>query len=335
LAGTLTLALLFLSACSSPAATDNEQVSEKDKIVIRFSHVVGEDTPKGQAVRMFAKLMKERTNGKVEIQVFSNSSLYKDSEELDALHQGRVQMIAPALSKLSNVVPELGIFDLPYLYPDLDGYHKVFDGKIGTLLSDSVAKHNMVPLGYWDSGLKQFTTNLRPIRKPADLNGSSMRIMPSTILDHQFNLLQVKPVQTDFNDVYAALEQGRIQGQENTISNIYSKKFYQVQRYMTLSDHGYLGYLVLIDQKFWNRLPEDVRVTLKDTMDEVTRWQRQQSIKIEQDKLKEIEKCNCIQTIKLSADDKAEWRKYFQPLYNDMEKRLGSGLFRELQLRPW
>lgn len=334
LAGTLTLALLLLAACS-PAAIDNEQVSEKDKIVIRFSHVVGEDTPKGQAVRMFAKLMKERTNGKVEVQVFSNSSLYKDSEELDALHQGRVQMIAPALSKLSNVVPELGIFDLPYLYPDLEGYHKVFDGKIGSVLSDSVAKHNMVPLGYWDSGLKQFTTNLRPIHKPADLAGSSMRIMPSTILDQQFNLLQVKAVQTDFNDVYTALEQGRIQGQENTISNIYSKKFYQVQRYMTLSDHGYLGYLVLIDQKFWNRLPADIRTTMRDTMDEVTRWQRQQSIKIEQDKLKEIEKCNCIQISKLSAADKAEWRKYFQPLYSDMEKRLGSDLFRELQLQTW
>jgi C4-dicarboxylate-binding protein DctP len=251
------------------------------------------------------------------------------------VHQGRVQMIAPALSKLSGVVPELGVFDLPYLYPDLDGYHRVFDGKIGSVLSASVAKHNMVPLAYWDSGLKQFTTNLRPISKPTDLNGSTMRIMPSAILDHQFSLLQVKPVQTDFNDVYTSLAQGRIQGEENTISNIYSKKFYQVQRYMTLSDHGYLGYLVLIDQKFWNQLPEDIRTTLRDTLAEVTSWQRQQSVKIEQDKLKQIESCNCIQINRLSAADKSEWRRYFQPLYSEMQKRLGSELFQQLQLPAW
>ncbi|WP_216640716.1 DctP family TRAP transporter solute-binding subunit [Effusibacillus lacus] len=326
--------LTLLSACSSNKATDYEQISENDKIVIRFSHVVGEDTPKGQAARLFAKLVKERTKGKVEVQVFSNSSLYKDSEELEALAQGRVQMIAPALSKLSDLVPELGVFDLPYLYSDLDGYHKVFDGKIGSLIADSVESKNMVSLAFWDSGFKQFTSNLRPIRKPEDLTGSTMRIMPSSVLDQQFSLLRVNPVQINFNDVYLALEQGKIHGQENTISNIYSKRFYRVQKYMTLSDHGYLGYLVVIDKKFWNRLPVEIQKVIKETMNEVTAWQRNQAVQIEKDKLKEIQDCRCIEITGLTADEKAAWRQLFRPLYQEMEQRLGSTFFSELQLQP-
>ncbi|MFN3284169.1 MAG: DctP family TRAP transporter solute-binding subunit, partial [Pseudothermotoga sp.] len=240
LAALLSLLMLVLVPACAPKPIDYEQVSPDDKIVIRFSHVVGEDTPKGQAARLFAKLMKERTNGKVEVQVFSNGSLYKDSEELNALSEGDVQMIAPALSKLSSLVPELGVFDLPYLYPNLDGYHKVFDGKTGKVIAKSLEKQNMVSLGFWDSGFKQFTSNVQPIRNPQDLAGTTIRIMPSAVLDDQFNLLQVRPVEMNFNDVYLALAQGKIHGQENTVSNIYTKRFYKVQNYMTISDHGYL-----------------------------------------------------------------------------------------------
>ncbi len=328
--------LLFLGlfAACAPTAVDHEQVSESDKIVIRFSHVVGEDTPKGQAARLFAKLMKERTNGKVEVQVFSNGSLYKDSEELNALAEGHVQMIAPALSKLSNLVPELGAFDLPYLYSDLDGYHRVFDGQIGQAIARKLEKHNMLLLAAWDSGFKQFTNNLRPIREPQDMAGLTMRIMPSAVLGQQFNLLQVRPIEMNFNDVYLALEQGKIQGQENTISNIYSKRFYKVQNYMTLSDHGYLGYLVVIDRTFWNRLPAGVQSVILETMREVTNWERTQAVKLEQAKLQEIYNCRCIQIERLTETQKAKWKQFYQPLYADMQQRLGQDFFRELNLTP-
>lgn len=325
------LTLLLIAGCSA-RATDYEQVGPDEKIVIRFSHVVGEDTPKGQAARLFAKLIKERTKGKVEVQVFSNGSLYKDSEELHALNKGHVQMIAPALSKVSGLIPELGVFDLPYLYPDLSGYHKLFDGIIGERLAQSVEKQNMIVLGFWDSGMKQLTNNVRPIRKPQDLAGTTMRIMPSTVLDQQFNLLEVHPVELNFNDVYLALSQGRIDGQENTISNIYSKRFYRVQKYMTLSNHGYLGYLVVMDKTFWNRLSPELQTIIRTAMHEVTQWQRQQAVLIERDKLREIQSCNCIEINELSKEEQREWKQFYQPLYQIMERRLGNEFLHELNL---
>lgn len=326
------LTVALLAAACAPKAVDHEQIGENDKIIIRFSHVVGEDTPKGQAARLFAKLMKERTNGKVEVQVFSNGSLYKDSEELEALQQGRIQVIAPTLSKLTHIVPELGAFDLPYLYSDLEGYHRVFDGTVGERIAKSLEKNNMIVLGFWDNGFKQFTNNVRPIRMPRDLAGTTMRIMPSAVLNDQFTLLQVHPVEINFNDVYSALEKGTIDGEENTISNIYTKRFYRVQKYMTLSDHGYLGYLVVIDKKFWNRLSPGLQRTIAQTMGEVTSWERTQAGKIEQAQLREIYNCNCIRIDTLSDAEKANWKRFYQPLYQEMEQKLGQEFFRELGL---
>lgn len=329
----LLLLVSTLVACS-PQATDYEQVSEKDKIVIRFSHVVGEDTPKGQAARMFAKLVNERTKGKVEVQVFSNSSLFKDSEELNALADGHVQMIAPALSKMSHVIPELGVFDLPYLYPDLAGYHKVFDGEVGNLLARSIDKNDMLLLAFWDSGMKQFTNNVRPVSLPQDLAGTTFRIMPSQVLNQQFNLLQVHPVPINFDEVYSALEHGKIQGEENTVSNIYSKRFYQVQKYMTLSDHGYLGYVVVMDKKFWQHLSPDIQSVIKQAMKEVTDWQRTQAVQLEQQKLQEIKACKCIQITQLHNVEKQQWKQSFQPLYQEVERQVGSDFFNKLNVNP-
>lgn len=323
------LLLILLPSCAS-MAKDEEQVSDKEKTVIRFSHVVGEDTPKGQAARLFAKLIKERSNGKVEIQVFSNGSLFKDSEELTALSKGYVQMIAPAFSKMNGTIPELGVFDLPYLFSDIYGYHHVFDGKIGKIIAQKLDEKNMVLLGIWDSGLKQFTNNLHPIRLPQDMSGLTMRIMPSSVLDEQFKMLGVHPVEMNFNDVYLSLEQGRIQGQENTLSNIYTKRFYRVQKYLTLSNHGYLGYLVVMEKTFWNKLTPDIQKVILDTMKEVTTWERQQSIKIDQDKLKEISSCNCIQIDRLSESEIATWKEFYQPLYQNMEHRLSDEFLNEL-----
>jgi tripartite ATP-independent transporter DctP family solute receptor len=325
--------LAILPSCQRPQteAFDYEQVSPNDKIIIRFSHVVGEDTPKGQAARLFAKLMKERTQGKVEVQIFSNGSLYTDVEELEALQKGEVQIIAPALSKASLLVPELGAFDLPYLYPKLEDYHKVLDGNVGSLLKQSVEKRGMVALAFWDSGFKHFTTNSKPIQLPEDLKGSVMRTMPSAVLDQQFILLQATPVEMNFNDVYLALEQQKIHGQENSISNIYTKRFYKVQKYMSLTEHGYLGYIVLMKQDFWNGLPPQIQKVIQETMKEVTDWERQQAVKIEETQLREIEKCECIKITRLTDAEKSYWKQFFQPLYQVMERRLGSGFLQELK----
>lgn len=327
----LFLLILLTSACS-PTAYDYEQVSKDEKIVIRFSHVVGEDTPKGQAARLFAKLIKERTNGQVEVQVFSNSSLYTDSEELEALMQGNVQIIAPALSKVNKIVPELGAFDLPYLYSELNEYHQVLDGDVGKLIKSSFDQKGFMAIAFWDSGFKQITNNVKPIRTPQDLANITLRIMPSAVLDQQFSKMNVKPIEMNFDDVYPALEKKQIDGQENSISNIYTKRFYKVQKYMTISDHGYLGYVVLMDKKFWSGLPPHVQDLITSTIQEVTTWQRQLALKIELEQLNDIYKCSCIEIEELSDVEKMTWKFFFHPIYQEMETRLGSDFFNKLRI---
>lgn len=326
--------LIFASACA-PLAIDYEQVSTNEKIIIRFSHVVGEDTPKGQAARLFAQMIKERTQGQVEVQVFPNSSLYKDSEELPALQQGQVQMIAPALSKVNKLVPELGVFDLPYLYPDLQDYHHVLDGEVGTLIKTSFENLGYKPIAFWDSGFKQFSNNSRPIHTPHDLANITMRTMPSSVLDQQFTLLNVKSIEMNFDDVYPSLEKKLIEGQENSISNIYTKRFYRVQNYLTISDHGYLGYVVLMSEQFWDQLSPDIQQIISTTMNDVTKWQRNKALDIEEEQLADIYRCECIHIQVLTDEQKALWKLFFQPLYINMEARLGTSFFNKLRVRRY
>ncbi|WP_126427795.1 DctP family TRAP transporter solute-binding subunit [Brevibacillus marinus] len=309
----LLLIALLLAACDR-TAIDYEQVSEAEKLIIRFSHVVGEDTPKGQAARRFAALMKERTNGRVEVQVFANGSLYSDYEELKALQEGYIQMIAPSLSKLSGIVPEAEAFDLPFLYPALTDYHRALDGAAGQRLQRMMEEKGLVPLAFWDNAFKQLTSSSRAIREPTDMQGMRVRIMPSAVLNGQFAMMGAKPLEMSFNDVYLALEKGQLDAQENTLSNIYTKRFYRVQRHLTISDHGYLGYLVLMNQSFWERLPDDIRRTLVETIREVTLWERQLAARLNQEQLAYIAACECIAIHKLSAEEKRRWREFFAPL---------------------
>ncbi|UFJ38906.1 DctP family TRAP transporter solute-binding subunit [Brevibacillus humidisoli] len=310
----LILAAALLVSCGRKA-TDYEQVSEAEKLIIRFSHVVGEDTPKGQAARRFAALMKERTNGRVEVQVFANGSLYSDYEELKALQEGYIQMIAPSLSKLSELAPEVEAFDLPFLYPSLTDYHRVLDGEAGRRLTEMIEQKGLVPLAFWDNAFKQFTSSPRPIHVPSDMQGMRVRIMPSKVLNKQFAMLGAKPLEMSFNDVYLALEKGQLDGQENTISNIYTKRFYRVQDHLTISNHGYLGYLVLMNGEFWERLPDEIRQTFVETIREVTLWERQMAEQINREQLDYIKACDCISIYRLTPDEKRHWKQFFQPLY--------------------
>lgn len=330
---TLLIALLaLLCAACGRKAIDYEQVSEAEKLIIRFSHVVGEDTPKGQAARRFAALMKERTKGRVEVQVFANGSLYSDYEELKALQDGYIQMIAPSLSKLSGIVPEVEAFDLPYLYPKLEDYHRALDGEAGQRLMEMIEARGFVPLAFWDNAFKQFTSSKRPIRQPADMTGMRVRIMPSSVLNKQFTMMGAQPMEMSFNDVYLALEKGQLDAQENTISNIYTKRFYRVQEYLTLSDHGYLGYLVLMNQSFWQRLPAEIRETLVETLREVTLWERQLAAQLNQEQLEQIMACKCIEMYSLPAEEKQRWRQFFAPLIAGERNRWDPVFVKALQL---
>ncbi len=311
---------------------DREQVNPGEKIVLKFSHVVAEDTPKGQAALRFARLVAERTGGRVEVQVFPDSVLYKDGEELTALEENKVQLIAPANSKLGEIFPELQIFDLPYAFASVEQAHRALDGEIGKKIAATIGKKNLLVLAYWDNGFKQMTNSRRPLIYPADFYGLTFRVMMnSNVLEEQFRSFGAKAVQLPFNEVYKALASGMLDGQENTASNIKSKKFHEVQRYLTISNHGFLGYVVLTNEKFWHSLPEDTRKILEETMAEVTAWERKEAQELNERDLAEIKASGKVKIHVQTEEERQVWKKVWEPLYDQFMPVIGPDLIEALR----
>ena len=219
-------------------------------IVIKFSHVVAPDTPKGKGAIRFKELAEQRTNGKVKVEVYPNSQLYKDKEEMEALQLGSVQMLAPSLSKFGPLgAKEFEVFDLPYILPDKAALRRVTQGDLGKRLFKKLESKGIVGLAYWDNGFKIMSAN-KPLREPADFRGLKMRIQSSKVLEAQFRALGAIPQVLAFSEVYQALQTGVVDGSENTPSNMYTQKHHEVQKYATLSDHGYISYAVIANKKF-------------------------------------------------------------------------------------
>src|SRR5262245_37080007 len=237
-------------------------------IVIKFSHVVAQDTPKGKGSLKFQELAEKYTNGRVKVEVYPNSTLYKDKEELEALQLGAVQMLAPSNSKFGPIgIKEFEVFDLPYILPDLKTLRKVTDGPLGTKLLKLLASKGMTGLAYCDNGFKQMSANKKLVA-PSDYKGLKFRIQSSKVLEAQFRALGASPQVIAFSDVYQALQTGVVDGQENTWSNIYTQKMHEVQKYATVTNHGYIGYVVIVNKKFWDGVPADVRSQLEKAMKE-------------------------------------------------------------------
>jgi len=327
--------IIFILTCTgcSQRVTDHEQVNPKDKIIIKFSHVVAENTPKGLAAQRFANIVHARTGGRVEVQVFPNSTLYADGEEMEALKSGAVQIIAPHTSKISDMFPKWQIFDLPFAFDNRLEVYAAVDGEIGKKLTKELPEQNLLALAFWDNGFKQMTNDVRPLIRPQDFRGLNFRVMiNSNVLKEQFRLLGARPVELPFNCVYKALQTGEVDGQENTMSNIYSKKFYQLQPYLTVSNHGYIGYVVITNKTFWEGLPPDIRNILKDVMAEVTQWERTQAAELNAKNYKQIKNLNCVEIHELTEEEKQVWKNTFKPLYNSFKPVIGEDLINNLNL---
>ena len=287
--------------------------------VLKFSHVVSENTPKGKAALFFEKRLEELSKGRIDVQVYPNSQLYKDKAVLKALKLDSVQMACPSFSKFGKFVPQLALFDLPFLFKDIDQLHKVQDSEVGQKLKDMVTAKGYVALDFWDNAFKQFTDAKRPLIHPQDAKGLKFRIMSSKVLEAQFKAVGANPQMMPFSEVYSALQQGVIDGQENTNSNIYTKKFYEVQKYMTVSNHGYLGYLVVMSKKFWNSLPDDLKAAVKQAMKEATAKERQWAVELDKSqfaKIKEYaDKTKKLEITVLTPDQRAEWKKVMSTIY--------------------
>ena len=253
-------------------------------IVIKFSHVVAVDTPKGQAAEYFKKLVEERSNGAIKVEVYPNSSLFNDKDVMTPLMTNAVQMAAPSFSKFTKFAPSLQLVDLPFLFNDADHLHKVLEGEVGQKMLDTVGQKGLVGLAFWDNGFKELSAN-KPLLTPADAEGLKFRIMSSKVLEAQFKAIDANPQVLPFSEVYSALQQGVVDACENPLSNFYTKKFYEVQSDLTLTNHGYLGYLVVTNKIFWNKLNDQQKALITQAMKEATKYGDDLALKMDKEYL--------------------------------------------------
>ena len=312
--------------------------AQQQPIVIKFSHVVAIDTPKGKGAERFKALAEERTRGRVKVEVYPNSQLYKDKEELEALQLGAVQMLAPSLAKFGPLgAREFEVFDLPYIFDNYDELHKVTQGPVGKSMLKKLESKGIIGLAYWDNGFKDMSAN-KPLRTPDDYKGLKMRIQSSKVLDAQMRALGANPQVMAFSEVYQALQTGVVDGTENPPSNLYTQKMHEVQKYLTLSDHGYLGYAVIVNKKFWEGLPADVRTALEGAMADATRYANDIARKENEDAIDAVRKSGKTQVIALSPAEKAALKKALVKVHKQAEDRIPRDLilsiYRETGYRP-
>ncbi len=294
-----------------------------EPISIKFSHVVAVDTPKGQAAEFFKKRAEELTQGKVVVEVYPNSQLYKDKEEMEALQLGAVQMLAPSLAKFGPLgVKDFEVFDLPFIFNSYEDLHKVTKGEVGQKLLSKLEPKGIMGLAYWDNGFKSFSANT-PIKTPDDLKGKKLRIQSSKVLEAQMQALKAIPQTMAFSEVYQALQTGVVDGTENPISNFYTQKMHEVQKHMSITDHGYLGYAVIVNKKFWEELPADIRGQLETAMKESTDYAN----KIAKDKndqdLEAVKASGKTEVYVPTAEERAAFRTALVPVHDKMADRIG------------
>ena len=302
----------------------------QEPILIKFSHVVASDTPKGKAALKFKELAEARTQGRVKIDVYANSALFKDKEELEALQLGVVHMLAPSLSKFGPLgAREFEVFDLPYIFDSYEHLRKVTDGPIGQALLAKLESRGILGLAYWDNGFKVMSAN-RPLRQPTDLKGLKMRIQPSTVIDSQMRALGAIPQVLDFSEVYQALRANVVDGTENPPSNLYTQRMHEVQKYVTVSNHGYLGYAVIVNKKFWKSLPADVRGALEAAMNDATRYGNDIAKKENDASLEQVKRLGKAKVITLTSTEKQEWKRALVPVHQQFMDKIGRGLIEEI-----
>jgi C4-dicarboxylate-binding protein DctP len=294
-----------------------------EPIVIKFSHVVAVDTPKGKAAEFFKKRAEELTAGKVKVEVYPNSQLYKDKEEMEALQIGAVQMLAPSLAKFGPLgVKEFEVFDLPYIFDGYDDLHKVTNGPVGKKLLEKLEPKGIKGLAYWDNGFKVFSSN-KPIKTVEDFKGQKMRIQSSKVLEAQMRALSVIPQVMAFSEVYQALQTGVVDGTENPPSNLYTQKMHEVQKYVRVSDHGYLGYAVIVNKAFWEGLPAEVRGQLEKAMVESTDYANKIAKEENDQSLEAVRKAGKTEVFTPTKEERAALRAKLIPVHQEVASRVG------------
>ncbi len=313
LAGATALAFTFASGATA-----------QDKIIIKFSHVVAPDTPKGKAAAKFEELAEAYTNGAVDIEVYPNSQLYKDKEEMEALQLGAVQMLAPSLAKFGPLgVQDFEVFDLPFIFDSYDALHKITKGEVGKALFAKLEDKGITGLAYWDNGFKIMSAN-SPLKTPDDYLGLKLRIQSSKVIEAYMNKLGAVPQVMAFSEVYQALQTGVVDGTENPPSNMYTQKMHEVQKHATISNHGYLGYAVIVNKQFWDGLPAEVRAGLDKAMLEATEYANGIAKEENEAALAAMQAAGTTEFAELTADERAAMVAALAPVHDEMAERIGA-----------
>ncbi len=318
------ITILVASAALSFFLLTNSSLAN-EPITIKFSHVVAENTPKGLMANKFRDLVKERLDGKVEVKVFPNSQLFGDGKELEAMLLGDVHLIAPALSKFERFTKQLQLYDLPFLFKDLAAVDRFQQSDKGQALLKSMESKGLLGLGYLHNGLKQFTCN-SPLRIPEDAAKLKFRIMTSDVLAAQFKALDAVPLKKPFSEVFTLLQTKAIDGQENTYSNIYSKKFYEIQPYITESNHGLLDYMIVTSTEFWMGLPDDIRTELTAILEESVAYGNEIAVAKDLEDRQKILDSKRSEIITLSDQERNLWVETMKPVWKEFEKEIGKDL---------
>lgn len=326
--------VLGLTACGGARSGGGSDASGDQKFTIKFSHVVATSTPKGKAAVKFKELVENKSGGRVTVQVFPNSELYGDKDEFQALQSNSVQMLAPSTAKFTTVAPEVQVLDLPFLFNTPEDIAKIAspDTKVGKAIyaNPKLSAKNMKPLGLWDAGLKHLSSN-KPMRKPADLAGLKMRIQPSDVLRAQFVAWKANPTPMAFSEVYNAMQQGVVDGSENPWSNFESQKMNTVQKHLTESAHGYLGYILVINNTFYNSLPDDLKKVVDESAKEASDYNRKVAEEVNQESKKKVQAAGTTTIYTPTDAERKAFKDVVVPsVWNQFKDLIGADIIDEL-----
>ncbi len=325
-----TLKRVVFAAAVIAAAAFPLMAAAQAPILIKFSHVVAPDTPKGKGANKFKELAEKYTDGKVKVEVYPNSQLYKDKEEVEALQLGAVQMLAPTMSKFGPLgVKEYEVFDFPFIFPDKEASRRVLNGPIGKGLLQKLNSKGITGLAYWDNGFKIMSAN-KPLLTPDDMLGLKMRIQSSKVLEAQMKALGAVPQVLAFSEVYQALQTGVVDGTENPPSNMYTQKMHEVQKYATLTNHGFMGYVVITNKKFWDGLPADIRSKLEQALAEATDYANAIAEKENADALEAMKKSGKTEFHTPTEKEQKAWIGALMPVHKEMAGRVGAELLQSI-----
>lgn len=321
----LVLAISLVAALAAGCAPPDAEPPEDEVITITVSHNNPADSPEDQGLEEFKRLVEERTEGQVEVEIYPALQLGSMREQSEATQAGTIEITQQPTAVLSTFVMEYELADFPYLFPDYDTYFNVLDGEVGDRIGEAALEEGFVQLGWMASGFKQFTATT-PIRTPEDMEGLQMRVMPAPLLNAQMEAWGASPTPIEFGELYNSLQQGVVDGQENPIKTIYLNQLYEVQDYMMLSDHGFLGYAVVANQEWFEGLPEDIQEAIRTSMADAAEVQRQILRDEEGDMLQAIEDDGTTEIIELTEEEKDAFREMVMSVHEEFADRVGPDL---------